>query len=229
MFKRFTSFLAVVCLTLTFVLPVSADERKQEIISSNTVVTSDNVNQVIKYLGFDPDDLIQTNKTTLDASITVGELKKAIDQLKQLPTEIQLEEVVDDVPLNLESCAKVGVLNFDHCAGSKALYYTTNLGGSFEIRYSATAQYSWSKFLSVAGLGVEVLDTDDNPFTTYQFDEEPEISAFVANNGNKITLNGKVVVASYLSLGNVGLIKVNQHTITTTKDWSASSELPACI
>lgn len=221
MFKKITSLFTVFCLSLTLIIPVSAETGKREVLSLDTVVTEDNIEQVVEYLGFDPGDLIKKDNS-LDVTITVGELKQAVDQLQQLPTEIQAEELTGD---NLS----VAPLAFEDCVGHKMLYYTTNLGGSFELEYAVGTNYSWSQFTGITYTGVDVLDVDNNLFTTFTIDGHPTVTAKISSNKNKIDMSSDVTVNSYLSVGEFALIHIATTNVKTSKSWSASSVLPGCV
>ncbi|MEC0231209.1 hypothetical protein [Paenibacillus alba] len=219
MFKRVTSLLAALCLSITLILPVSA---KGVTLSPDTIVSKENVNQVLESLGIDPRELKKADVSSNDSVIvTVGELEQALNQLKKLPAQIKTND-------NSNSLKTNNLAASDFCTGLKMLYYTTNLGGSFELAYEVASNYSWSKFTSVNNATVTVIDNDDNLLTTFTINKR-EVGAEVVSNGNKAQLTAKVVVDSWLSIGSVGLIKVGSTTVTTTKEWNATTELPQCV
>jgi hypothetical protein len=60
-----------------FIVPVHAAEGDGSALSPDTIVTEDNIDEVIKYLGLDPNDFIKTNTSSDNENspaITVGEL-----------------------------------------------------------------------------------------------------------------------------------------------------------
>ncbi|OBZ10265.1 hypothetical protein [Bacillus sp. FJAT-26390] len=221
MFKRVTSLFAALCLSIALILPVSA-KGETEVLSPDTIVSNENVNQVLESLGIDPRELRKAEASSNNSVIvTVGELEQALTQLKQLPTEIKIKENSNNLKTNnLASSA--------FCTGLKMLYYTTNIGGSFELSYEVATNYSWSKFTSVNNATVSVIDNDDNLFTTFTINKR-EVSADPSFNGDKVKLTAKVVVDSWLSVGSVGLIKVMTTSVDTSKEWNASTELPQCV
>lgn len=220
MFKRVTSLLAALCLSITLILPVSA--KGVTVLSPDTIVSKENVNQVLESLGIDPKELKKADVSSNDSVIvTVGELEQALNQLKQLPAEIKTND-------NPNSQKTNNLASSDFCTGLKMLYYTTNLGGSFELAYEVASNYSWSKFTSVNNATVTVIDNDDNLLTTFTINKR-EVGAEVVSNGNKAQLTAKVVVDSWLSIGSVGIIKVGSTTVTTSKEWNATTELPQCV
>ncbi|MCY9581287.1 hypothetical protein [Paenibacillus alvei] len=175
----------------------------------------------MEYLGLDPRDLKKADAVAFSddsVTVTVGELEQALNQLKQLPKEVTSTE-------NPNAIAP----RADFCTGMKMLYYTTNLGGSFELSYEASANYSWNKFTAVNNATVSVIDNDDNVLTTFTIASR-DVGAQVIDDGKKVELKAKVKVDSWISVGNIGLIKVTTTTVNTTKEWTTSQAgIPGCI
>lgn len=152
-------------------------------------------------------------------------MQQALNQLKQAPKEVTSTENLEVTPTeNLNEIAPS-----DFCSGLKMLYYTTNLGGSFELSYEVAANYSWNKFTSVNNATVEVIDNDQNPLTTFTIASK-DVGAKVTSDGEKVELKAKVEVDSWISIGNMGLIKVTTTTVRTTKEWNTiQAGIPGCI
>lgn len=147
-------------------------------------------------------------------------MEQALNQLKQAPKEVTSTENLNRIAPRAAS---------DFCTGLKMLYYTTNLGGSFELSYEVAANYSWNKFTSVNNATVSVIDNDDNLFTTFTIASK-DVGAKVTSSGEKIELNATVKVDSWISIGNMGLIKVTTTTVRTTKEWTTvQAGIPGCI
>ncbi|CAM4519652.1 MAG: hypothetical protein E7L01_15605 [Paenibacillus macerans] len=224
--KKVTSLCAALCLSIALILPVGAPASASGALSPDTIVTEENVNQVIEYLGLDPRNLEKADAFSDDSvTVTVGELQQALNQLKQAPKEVTSTENLEVTPTeNLNEIAPS-----DFCSGLKMLYYTTNLGGSFELSYEVAANYSWNKFTSVNNATVEVIDNDQNPLTTFTIASK-DVGAKVTSDGEKVELKAKVEVDSWISIGNMGLIKVTTTTVRTTKEWNTiQAGIPGCI
>ncbi|MCY9517000.1 hypothetical protein [Paenibacillus apiarius] len=221
MVRKSISLCIALCLSIALILPVGGQASASGALSTDTIVTEENVNQVIEYLGLDPRDL---KKAEADAfsddsvTVTVGELQQALNQLKQLPKEVTSTETANAI---------APLASSDFCTGLQMLYYTTNLGGSFELSYEVSANYSWNKFTAVNNATVSVIDNDDNLLTTFTIASK-DVGAKVIDDGKKVEMKAKVKVDSWISVGNIGLIKVTTTTVNTTKEWTTTS-IPGCI
>ncbi|WP_289355227.1 hypothetical protein [Paenibacillus sp. S-12] len=97
------------CIALIFGGQASASGA----LSTDTIVTEENVNQVIEYLGLDPRDLKKADAVAFSddsVTVTVGELEQAPNQLKQLPKEVTsteslYTEFADGITTNSYSCS----------------------------------------------------------------------------------------------------------------------------
>jgi hypothetical protein len=223
MFKKVTSLCATLCLSIALIFPVSAPVSASGVLSPDTIVTKENVKQVIEYLGLDPGDLKKADAFSDDSvTATVGELEQALNQLKQEPKEVTSKE-------NLNAISPIAAPAAPFCTGMKMLYYTTNLGGSFELSYEAAANYSWNAFTTVNNATVQVIDNDDNLFTSFTIASR-DVGAVVNSSGSKVTLTATVKVDSWLSVGSVGLIKVQTTTVNTSKEWTTTQAgIPMCV
>ncbi|MNN18526.1 hypothetical protein D3C81_1317370 [compost metagenome] len=221
MLKKVTSLCTTLCLSIALILPISTPVSASEALSPDTIVTKENVNQVVEYLGLDPSDLKKIDDSSDDSvTVTVGELQQVLNQLEQAPKEVTSTE-------NLNEIAPLASSGF--CSGLQMLYYTTNLGGSFELSYEVGANYSWNKFTSANNATASVIDNDDNLLTTFTIASK-EVGAKVTSEGEKIEMKATVKVDSWISIGSVGLIKVMTTTVNTTKEWTTTQAgIPKCV
>lgn len=221
MVRKSISLCIALCLSIVLILLGDGLASASGALSPDTIITNENVNQVIEYLGLDPRALKKADAVAFSddsVTVTVGELEQALNQLKQLPKEVTSTE-------NPNAIAP----RTDFCTGMKMFYYTTNLGESFELSYEASSNYSWNKFTSVNNATVQVIDNDDNLLTTFTIASR-DVGAQVIDDGKKVELKAKVKVDSWLSVGNIGLIKVTTTTVNTTKEWTtAQAGIPCCI
>ncbi|EJW13745.1 hypothetical protein M5X00_05410 [Paenibacillus alvei] len=216
MVRKSISLCMALCLSIVLILPGGGLASASGVLTPDTIITNENVYQVIEYLGLDPRDL---KKSDTDDSIpvTVGELEQALNQSKQLPKEVTSTE-------NLNKVAPLAASSF--CTGFQNLYYTTNLGGSFELSYEVGINYSWNKYTSVNSATVSVIDNDDNALTSFTIASK-DVGANVIDSGNKVELKATVKVDSWFTVAGVGLIKLTTTTVKTSKEWTTTS-IPSC-
>ena len=94
MVKKSIGLCIALCLSLTLIFPFGGIANASEALSPDTTVTQENVNQVIEYLGLDPNNLDKESAIYLEdfPAVTVGELEQALKQLKQTPKEVTSTE-----------------------------------------------------------------------------------------------------------------------------------------
>lgn len=82
MSKKIISFLAIMCLFVTMYSPINV-QAAQSSINSKTVITQDNIYQVLEYLGLDSSTFKKTDGVVYNAYQTVGDLEKYIKDIKK--------------------------------------------------------------------------------------------------------------------------------------------------
>lgn len=222
MLKRILTLCIALCLSIVLTLPLGLTVSANGSLSSDTVVTKENADQIMEYLGLDPSNLVSSDTISDDSvePVTLGELQQALVQLEQSPKEVITTE-------NFNSLATQTNSNF--CTGLKMLYYTTNLGGSFDLSYEVAANYSWNKYTSANNATVSVNNNTDNPLISFTIASK-DVGAKVISNGEKVEMKATVKVDSWLTLFNTGLVKVTTTTVNTTKEWNTTQGgIPGCI
>lgn len=107
--------------------------------SPETVITEDNLNDILKYYGLDPSAVIKLDKPVL-VDVTVRDLEKAIEEAKKLPKTITIK---DDHPTNV----KVTDIKIDNLNAQAATTGTATVGrdnkitDSLYVYVSATGKF----------------------------------------------------------------------------------------
>lgn len=133
----------VLLFTLTASAATSYSEANNaglpEQISSETVITEDNIYDVLEYVGLDSSAFIKTDKPNINTNIvTVGDLEKAIEKVNQMPHTItdtpDIPDVVD--PAIERVTTNVDIKGYPTKTVSQNTTYS-----SYTMRYSATGEY----------------------------------------------------------------------------------------
>lgn len=138
------------CVILSFATSAFAYDNVSSInICSDTIITKDNIEEVLEYVGLSKDSY--TDNTTMNANTvyTVGELQKAIAESAKIKSSLRNSSKFkssllnsSDSSLNLKTSAKGKSKTV-----SRTVYYGQN--DSFYITYRATGYYSGSKWTGV--------------------------------------------------------------------------------
>lgn len=214
MLKKVVSFCLVFCMVFALVVPGYAQEKETS-ISSETVITEDNISEVLEYLGIDPNNFIKTDVAGTSAR-TVGDLEKAIKQAKKLPSEVNGK--VKSKGFNGTADKSVASAA---SSGTVMLYATVNVGDSYTVEYEVAGQYADGKWTGASSATATV----DSNFILYTYkiaSKELKLSY----TSSTITLKAKVVVDIYVGVGDYGLVKIGSQTINSTVNWYASTDIP---
>lgn len=211
------SFMAV---TLMVANPISSFAYENSgTISSNTVITNDNIAEVLINLGINQSNFEKC--IVIGESITtVGELEKAVMQVKQQPKEIKntdkyislVARDTADLLLN-NNIAALGVTY------SKTLYRDSSVG-SYTLEYSVSAAYSGKAFTSASSPNVTV----DSDFILYTYKISGK-SCSAACTPAKITETANFYVDTYVGVQGVGLVRIGHQKVSSTIYWYAATEL----
>ncbi|SET15103.1 hypothetical protein [Anaerobranca gottschalkii] len=132
-------FLTILVVTIILFIPNGFVFANQSNISSDTIITEENIKDVLTYLGLKEDSLIENDSFTDDGSyITVKQLEKALEEFKKIPKEINIiEELYIDNIINSDDNLKIISSPF---YGTATVHRFSTLG-SISYHYSASAQY----------------------------------------------------------------------------------------
>lgn len=221
------------------VAPVSANANNLDLetesypevkeYSDNTVVTVDNIEDVLDSLGVEHGE-VEYDHTVDTPSYTVGELKSALSGLKNQPDHVDedintTEEVNTDIgPAEEESIPDSLILHQKPMLKSSGVYmkklsYTNGVGGDYTLTHTVDAKCKGKKFVSAEGTDVTV----DSNFAlfTYKLGKK---NLTVKWTPTVITQAYNLRVDVYAGL-KYALVKVSSQTIDGKVHFNASSYL----
>ena len=133
--KKLTIFSIVLLSLLLFFVPVGFASQPN-VISPETLITEENIEDVVKHFGLDSSNIIKLDKNTNNTP-TVRELEMAIEMAKQMPasiTDIYNERIPNDEKFDTEISPNNGYTN-TMVAVQDSTY------GDTVMRYLATGKY----------------------------------------------------------------------------------------
>lgn len=200
----------MMCITLT---PIYAQTNVEE-ITSDTIITEENIDEVLEYLGLDSSKFIKTSNTeNVNTVCTVGELEKAVLEASKEPKVIRTVNNIDEksftTPLATRATQK-----------TKMLYFQPDYGTSYDITYSVAATYAGKSFISANSAHVDV--DSDAMLNVYKI-SSPSLKTSCSS--DLITLYAKYYVDTYVGVFDKGLFQTGHQKIDATINWSAKKEL----
>jgi len=215
--------LCMALMLTVFMVPAQAAsptaQAKGTSISPNTVITKDNMNEVLKYLGIDSSNFIQTDESKNSKIETVKDLENAIQQCKKQPSVINStysETNVSSVSANSNSAMATA-----NAVGTVMMYLTTNCDG-YTLTYSVAGQYSGAKWTGCGGAWVSI-DSLDVIFVRKV--DSVSFNITLTDNNNNLCMKAAVNVGLYIGL-KYGIVKVSSQTVNTTANFGAGWYIP---
>jgi ribosomal protein L12E/L44/L45/RPP1/RPP2 len=150
----------VLCLTLALMVPTYA-QNNQNSISSNTIITEDNLYQVLEYLGIDSSNFEKSEVTGASVS-TVGELEKAIKEAQKPKSITATQSSSSSSPMSTDAAATAATAAG---SGTTMLYRTLDVGGSYTVEYEVSASFANGLWTSANSAAVSV----DSDFLLYTY------------------------------------------------------------
>jgi len=198
-------------MVFTLMIPGYA-QAKESSISSETIITEDNIYEVLEYLGIDSSNFIKTDTSTTGVK-TVGELETAISQAEKLPSNVNY--TLQSTSISNDSFAAASG------SGTVALYSDYE-SGSYTVTYGCSGQYSNGKWTGVSATSISV--DSDQEVVTYKIASGPKLSATYTS--TTITMKAKYTVETWTSVFGLGLVKTATQNIDATIKWLASTDIP---
>jgi hypothetical protein len=214
----FLSFLVV--LSLAVIIPSNSVLAKSE-ISPNTVVTKDNIIQILEYLNIDTSNYDETEVETAVENypkVTVGELKNTIREMKQIPKEITINES----STNKESFIDENDFSIYGSKGTRTVTRTTNYD-SFQLTLRQTGTYwsevRWDVWLEAGASSAEVTSLSGGEADYKILQESHTATVEKPNHPESLLIqNADLLVAGYL----FGKIKISEFDVTARSVWDTS-------
>ena len=201
--------LALVHTTIAPIPVFAAESNKQ--FSEETVITTENVYDVLSYLDIDENNL-EVNQEASYATVTVGELKEAIDSAKKYQKEVE-----KDSTINIEDISSSP-------QSTRATYSKTLSSalvvGSATITFNAVGYYSGKHWTNASASNASV----DSDFVIYTYKLSGQSNKTTCTS-SCITLKCSGNLDTYVGVGNVGIVKITSQTYSSKTNFYASSYL----
>lgn len=223
MLKRIACICMVFCMTILTV-PVITYAQTISSISSNTVITKDNLFEVLEYLGIDSSEVIKTDNVG-DCDITVGDLKKYIEQAKKHPKEIVINQIQNTEKSKTDSSSadssfsSSALLSGGLTGVGTLMLYNLNLYGGCRVSYSVSASYAYGSWKSVNYGNASV--SSETPGVTNVLTSQTNVMSCT---NTTITLTSTVDVEQRIGIAGYG-IPFNSFRVTSTMYWYRDSYL----
>ncbi|MDF2987050.1 MAG: hypothetical protein K0R50_2560 [Eubacterium sp.] len=211
MLKRVLGLCLAFCMVFTLMVPGYA-QAKESSISSDTIITEDNIYEVLEYLGIDSSIFVKAD--TVTGVSTVGELEKSISQAKNLPRTVNYTLDSTNTPEDTK--------DYRLAASGTVGLSSDYEGDSYTVTYGCSGQFSNDKWTGVTGTTISI-DTDHEVFV-YKIAPGPQLSATYTS--TTITMKAKYTVEIYVSVFGMGLVKTGTQNIDATIKWFASTDIP---
>jgi hypothetical protein len=221
MLKRFLAFvLTFSFLILSQIAMVQAKEKLEskdnKIITANTIITEENLNDILQYFGIDQNDFFRTNVTGGNVN-TVGELLNAIEEVEKLTFKVKNNSKNYDYLKSIKSSSNQDINMLIADSGIVMLYSSVNVGSSYTLEYEVSAEYSSGQWTGVYSADVSI--DSDFIFYTYKIGYKSLIPSYTPTT---VKLQSSVRVDIYVGIGNFGIVKIGSQTITGTDYWGTS-------
>ena len=108
--------------------------RQKSTFAKDTVITEDNMNDILKYYGLDPSNVIKLNKP-VTRDVTVQDLEKALKEFDKLPKTITIH---DDNPTNVKVTNNITT---KAVTGTATITKDNNITTSLVVRYFDTGKF----------------------------------------------------------------------------------------
>lgn len=212
---------------LAFIFPVNTAKANtiydgvNKNINETTIITEDNIEDVIRYLGLSVDSITNNDTGKNFGNITVGQLQQLISNNTAKLTKPFMRNVI--LPSNKLS-NNLSTISDSYrtsvTSSSKILTETFDID-SYVIELNVTGQYSRKKWTGVGGISVDV--DSDQLLIVYKLSDKKLKGKYTSS---CITVSGNVYVDSYVGIGDFSLVKIGSAQKTTLKaNFYASSYL----
>jgi hypothetical protein len=215
MLKKAICLCIIVCVSFVSIIPIHAQERGS-LISHNTVITEDNIYEVLEYLGIDASNFVRTDAKKASTIFTVKDLEKAIKEFDEQPSEFKEIKYFlgNETDFDGEKYASM------RSSGTVMLYSTSDFDG-FTLEYSVSGQYDddcWT------GSGGAWVDIDSPNIIIVRKIDSKNLNVTLHSNNTILRLTAEVEVGVYLGIG-AGFIKIGSQDVYSIVNWG-TDEIP---
>lgn len=209
--------------------PVAKASKK--VFSADTVITQDNVNEILEYYGLDSTKIDKSKDVSTFPQVTVGDLEKALEEAKKTPKTV----VVRDSAVTEKINSDVFPTSVIVTTGTATAYKDATVSSSLVVNYSATGKYykAVSNYDTVqywtSALGSTISTTSGNA------DYYWTISAIRKNTNKVVNANTSssylqqdydYTATCYLGVRGLGGIPYNSINVSGYTNYPGSSYIP---
>lgn len=231
--KKLFSMILVVSMILSFSTLSFAQgdiQKSNGRISRDTVVTADNLNEVLKMFGIDPSTGKESNTPISKAAVTVGQIEDALNLIEKEKNNLKIDETINNsytvTSNSTDMISPMAALVY----GTVTLSSTSQVASTFSLKHTVTAGYerdlfsSYKSWRSTSSPYVLVID-QSAPGSKRQLDKVNYITS--SFNSGTVTVNSSVEVGWYLVIGIPGTpftkdFYQGYNTVTSTVNWGSS-------
>ncbi|MDF9410030.1 hypothetical protein L7E55_17075 [Pelotomaculum isophthalicicum JI] len=231
--KKYLVVLCAVLSVLMFALPVMASAEtmvqgsNQKTFSKDTVITEDNVNDILRCYGLDPNSIIKKDNMP-NVKVTVGDLENALKEFSKMPKKVVLN---NDNPTNVkvipDNQVKPDGLIRPLSSGTQTCFYEAHISSSLTMNYYATGYYyheGSTKYWTAAGPANITVGTPASTLYFYSLDSVTTLTNQVVNpytSGSYLHMEYCYAVGHYMFVG-VGYIRIGSQSVSGSTNFNSS-------
>ena len=188
-------------------------------LPANTVITPENLTQVLRYLGLDGQEMLPLDpddSSGLDHISTVGELEAVLDEIEELSSAGAIH--TSDTPIEpiSSSASPRGIVMG---SGNIRLSDTNPIGSTYTLTYSCSANYDRGKWTLVTGGDVSISTGSVVIGTKHKIDSKDYIYCQILSDQTTIRMDSTIHVGAYVVIAGIGLFRTNSTKIEGTSYW----------
>jgi hypothetical protein len=212
----FTSLLIIFVIAYISIVKINSkadDIEKNQNFSDDTIVTKDNVIEVLNSLNIKHVEVEKTDSDMELQKYTVGELKSVINRINNSPKEIVLEDDINEKTILTEPSQDIQIKK-DSIINKKLTRESKKDGYTLEFYVDAKYNKTKKKYIETTGQGVDI--DGYTPLLEYKIGSS---SLFSSCTSSTVTLKGKVKINVYIGVAGMGLVKIRENEIKVTYHW----------
>lgn len=213
--------------TVTLASAITSTGPASVEISMDTVITKNNINDVLKYLNIDPSTFIEESSSK-KKNMTVKELESAINNAKKMDNnsilinDKKLIKFKFPKPTELTNSATGTSISTSSSTGAATVYDTTDYGDCRAV-YSATGTYyldgEEAYWTAATGTGLDISSITGSYVWKKDVKTLKSTVSFISSVNSDLVLNYDYTAKCYIDTG-IGLVLVNAKTIEGSRKWN---------